>query len=50
MLEPRTYPTHGKRGGLLFDALLSLVTKQVGAGKDKRILLVLDQAGWHAGR
>ena len=26
---------------------LSHFAREIGAGKDKRILLVLDQAGWH---
>jgi transposase len=41
--------SHCQRGGVLFSAL-SHFAKEVGAGKDKRILLlVLDQAGWHTG-
>lgn len=31
----------------VFSMALSHFAKQVGAGKDKRILLVLDKAGWH---
>jgi transposase len=31
----------------VFSLALSHFAEQVGAGKDKRILLVLDQAGWH---
>ncbi len=31
----------------LFSMALHEFAKEVGAGKDKRILLVVDQAGWH---
>ncbi|MBA3232321.1 MAG: IS630 family transposase [Acidobacteria bacterium] len=31
----------------LFSMVLHEFAREVGAGKDKRILLVLDQAGWH---
>jgi hypothetical protein len=31
----------------LFSAILAAFAREVGAGADKRILLVLDQAGWH---
>ena len=31
----------------VFSMALSHFAEQVGAGKDRRILLVLDQAGWH---
>ena len=34
----------------VFSLALSHFAEQVGAGKDKRILLVLDQAGWHTGK
>ena len=44
---PLAHPTHGsKRQSVLFGAF-SHFAEQVGAGKDKRILIVLDQAGWH---
>ncbi len=33
----------------LFSMALDEFAKEVGAGKDKRILLVVDQAGWHTG-
>ena len=33
----------------LFSMALSEFAKQVGAGEDKRILLVMDKAGWHTG-
>ena len=33
----------------VFSLALSHFAKEVGAGKNKRILLVLDQAGWHTG-
>ena len=33
----------------LFSMALNEFAKEVGAGKDKRILLVVDQAGWHTG-
>jgi transposase len=33
----------------VFCVALSHFAREVGAGKDKRILLVLDQAGWHTG-
>jgi transposase len=29
---------------------LNEFAKEVGAGKDKRVLLVVDQAGWHTGK
>jgi hypothetical protein len=32
---------------LLFEALLDLFAKEVGAGKDHIVILVLDNAGWH---
>lgn len=31
----------------LFEALLALFAKEAGAGKDRIILLLLDNAGWH---
>ena len=31
----------------LFEALLALFAKEVGAGKDRIVILVLDNAGWH---
>jgi transposase len=34
----------------LFSMALQEFAKEVGAGEDKHILLVLDQAGWHTGR
>lgn len=34
----------------VFSMALSHFAKEVGAGKDKHILLVLDQAGWHTGK
>jgi transposase len=33
----------------LFSMALSEFAKEVGAGKDKRVLLVVDKAGWHTG-
>ena len=34
----------------LFSMALREFAKEVGAGKDKHLLLVLDQAGWHTGK
>ena len=34
----------------LFSMSLRKFAKEVGAGEDKQVLLVLDQAGWHTGR
>jgi transposase len=34
---------------LLFGQVLAAFAREVGAGPDKRILLVLDGAGWHTG-
>jgi len=34
----------------LFSMALREFAKEVGAGKDKRVLLVVDQAGWHTGK
>jgi transposase len=34
----------------VFSLALSHFAKEVGASKEKRILLVLDQAGWHTGK
>ena len=34
----------------VFSLALSHFACEVGAGKDKRVLLVLDQAGWHPGK
>jgi hypothetical protein len=34
----------------LFSMALDEFAKEVGAGKDKHILLVVDQAGWHTGK
>jgi transposase len=34
----------------LFSMALREFAKEVAAGKDKRILLVVDQAGWHTGK
>jgi transposase len=34
----------------VFSLALSHFAREIGAGKDKRILLVLDQAGWHTGK
>jgi transposase len=31
----------------LFEALLALFAREAGAGRDRIIVLVLDQAGWH---
>ena len=42
-------PAHGQRGAL-FSMALNEFASVVGAGKDKRILLVVDQAGWHTGK
>ena len=33
----------------LFSLALSEFAKEVGAGKERRILLVVDRAGWHTG-
>ncbi len=33
----------------LFSMALSEFAKEVGAGKDKRVVLVVDRAGWHTG-
>ena len=43
---PLADPTHGVNTEV-FSMALSHFAEQVGAGKDKRILLVLDQAGWY---
>ncbi len=32
----------------LFEAILALFAKEVGAGPERRIVLVLDNAGWHS--
>jgi transposase len=34
----------------LFSMALNEFAREVGAGKDKRVLLVVDQAGWHTGK
>ena len=34
----------------LFSMALREFAKEVGAGKDKRVVLVVDQAGWHTGK
>ena len=34
----------------LFSMALDEFAKEVGAGKDKHVLLVVDQAGWHTGK
>ena len=34
----------------LFSMALREFAKEVGAGKDKHVLLVVDQAGWHTGK
>lgn len=34
----------------VFSLALSHFAKEIGAGKERRILLVLDQAGWHTGK
>ena len=34
----------------LFSMALDEFAKEVGVGKDKRVLLVLDKAGWHTGK
>jgi transposase len=34
----------------LFSMALNEFAKEVGAGKDKRIVLVVDKAGWHTGK
>jgi DDE superfamily endonuclease len=34
----------------LFSMALKEFAKEIGAGKDKRVLLVVDQAGWHTGK
>src|SRR5215207_3615257 len=34
----------------LFSMALNEFAKEVGVGKDKRVLLVLDKAGWHTGK
>jgi transposase len=33
----------------VFSLALSHFAKEIGCGKDKRVVLVLDQAGWHTG-
>jgi hypothetical protein len=33
----------------LFSMALQEFAREVGAGKDKRVLLVVDRAGWHTG-
>jgi len=33
----------------LFSLALEEFAKEVGAGEDKHVLLVVDQAGWHTG-
>jgi transposase len=42
-------PAHGHNVEL-FSMALGEFAKEVAAGKDKRILLVVDQAGWHTGK
>jgi hypothetical protein len=41
-------PAHGKHRAFLHGAHKEFA-KEVAVGKDKRILLVVDQAGWHTG-
>ena len=40
---------HGQRKAV-FSMALDEFAKEVGAGKKRRILLVVDQAGWHTGK
>jgi hypothetical protein len=40
---------HSQRG-VLFSMALNEFAREVRAGKDKRVLLVVDQAGWHTGK
>jgi transposase len=44
-------PAHGEHRAVLFGARggVRKFAKEVGAGADKRILLVVDKAGWHTG-
>ncbi len=39
----------GKRGGGVLDGAPGVFAKEMGVGKDKRNLLVMDRAGWHTG-
>ena len=44
-------PAHGHTVNVeLFSMALNEFAKEVGVGKDKRVLLVVDQAGWHTGK
>jgi hypothetical protein len=40
-------PAHGQCGALFSMALNEFAKEVVGAGEEKRVLLVVDQAGWH---
>jgi transposase len=42
-------PAHGKHREM-FSLALSEFAKEVGAGTERRILLVVDKAGWHTGK
>ncbi len=42
-------PSHGQRRGVLDGSHLFEFAKEVGAGENKRVLLVVDKAGWHTG-
>ncbi len=39
----------GKWGGGVLDGAPGVFAKEMGVGKDKRNLLVMDRAGWHTG-
>jgi transposase len=44
------HPIPGPGGHAYFNSLSSLeFAKEVGAGENKRVLLVVDKAGWHTG-
>ena len=51
-VQPETGPTHWllmPTGSIAaFNSALTHFAQQVGAGADKQILLVVDQAGWHS--
>jgi hypothetical protein len=41
---------HGVHNPELFTMALNEFAKEVGAGEERRILLVVDQARWHTGK
>ena len=53
-VHPHTGTTHWyilpRMTGAAFTVALAEFARTVGAGPDKRIVLVIDQAGWHGGR